>query len=175
MSDLDNFKAWYVDVLTTLYPKRNAGIAVFMLSLPLAERYLRQKNNLGPDANLDDAFMWSLCAIFPVLRDAPTARKFWAIYRNGFLHQATLSTCTPKGAALPVGWLTHDTTDAIQIRSDGSFCVHPVLFSEAIVREIEKDFAVFAGVAAGAPALAAVARLDPVTIPSTYIGTRSGP
>jgi hypothetical protein len=31
MSDLDNFKAWYVDVLTTLYPKRNAGIAVFML------------------------------------------------------------------------------------------------------------------------------------------------
>jgi hypothetical protein len=45
MSDLDNFKAWYVDVLTPLYPHRNAGIAVFMLSLPLEERYLRQKNN----------------------------------------------------------------------------------------------------------------------------------
>jgi hypothetical protein len=63
MSDLDNFKAWYVDVLTALYPMRNAGIAVFMLSLPLAERYLRQKNNLGPDAVLDDAFMRNLCAI----------------------------------------------------------------------------------------------------------------
>jgi len=33
----------------------------------------------------------------------------------------------------------------------------------------------FAGVSQGAPALAFEARLDPVTIPSTYIGTRSGP
>jgi len=32
MSDLINFKAWYADVLKTLYPDRNAGIAVFMLS-----------------------------------------------------------------------------------------------------------------------------------------------
>jgi hypothetical protein len=174
MSDLDNFKVWYVDVLTTLYPNRNAGIAVFMLSLPLAERYLRQKNKIGPDANLDDAFMRSLCSIFPVLRDAPTAKQFWAVYRHGFLHQATLSTCTRKSEALPVGWHTHDITDAIQVRSDGSFCVHPVLFSETIVRRIENDFAVFAGVAEGAPALAAEARLDPITIPSTYIGTRGG-
>jgi hypothetical protein len=175
MSDLDNFKAWYADVLKTLYPNRNAGIAVFMLSLPLAERHLRQKNNLGPNAPVDEAFMSSLCVIFPVLRDAATARQFWNVYRNGFLHQATLSTCTRKGATLPVGWLTHDIADAIQIRPDGSFCVHPVLFSEAIVREIEKDFAVFAGVGTGAPALATVANLDPVTIPSTYIGTRTGP
>src|SRR5690349_7539021 len=111
MSDLDNFKAWYADVLTTLYPMRNAGIAVFMLSLPLAERYLRQKNNLGPDAVLDDAFMKSLCAIFPVLQDVRTSRQFWTVYRHGFLHQATLSTCTRSGAALPVGWLTHDIAD----------------------------------------------------------------
>jgi len=108
--------------------------------------------------------MSSLCAIFPVLRDAATAMQFWNIYRNGFLHQATLSTCTRTSATLPVGWLTHDIADAIQIKSDSSFCVHPVLFSETIVREIEKDSAVFAGVAAGAPALATVANLDPVTI-----------
>ena len=57
---------------------------------------------------------------------------------------------------------------------DGSFCVHPVLFSQAVVREIEADFPVFAGIAAGAPPLAKVERLDPVTIPSSYIGTGGG-
>jgi hypothetical protein len=171
----DNFKAWYADVLTSLYPNRNAGIAVLMISLPLAERYLRQKNHVGPDDPLTDDCMTSLIRIFSVLPDVSTARKFWAVYRNGFLHQATLSTSARGGASLPVGWLSHDISDAVQIRPDGSFCVHPVLFSQSIVRTIESEFAVFAGVAAGAPPLAKVERLDPVTIPSVYLGTRAGP
>jgi hypothetical protein len=42
IEDLANFKAWYADVLTALYPNRNAGIAALTLSLPLAERYLKR-------------------------------------------------------------------------------------------------------------------------------------
>ena len=91
------------------------------------------------------------------------------------MHQATLSAFAVGGAALPVGWLTHDTEEAFAIRQDGSFQVHPVLLTQAIVHAIEGDFAVFAGTAAGAPALARVERLDPVTIPSAYLGTRSRP
>lgn len=173
--DWTNFKAWYADVLAALYPNRNGGIAVLMLSLPLAERYLRQKNKVGPEETLNDACMTSLVAILPALRDVATARQFWAVYRHGFLHQATLSAVARGGASLPVGWLTHDTGEPFEIRRDGSFQVHPVLLSEEIVRVIKADFAVFAGTTAGAPPLARVERLDPVTIPSTYLGTRSRP
>jgi hypothetical protein len=116
-----------------------------------------------------------LIAILPALRNVATARQFWAVYRHGFLHQATLSALARGGAALPVGWLTHDTANPFEIRSDGSFQVHPVLLSQEIVRAIEADFAAFAGTAAGAPPLARVERLDPVTIPSTYLGTRTRP
>jgi hypothetical protein len=65
--------------------------------------------------------------------------------------------------------------EPFEIRPDGSLQVHPVLLSREIVCTIEADFAVFAGTAAGAPPLPKVERLDPVTIPSAYLGTRSRP
>lgn len=178
--DRENFKAWYADVLAGLYRNRRAGIAAVMISLPLAERYLRQKRNVGPDASLTDDCMTDLVTMFPALRDVPTARQFWNVYRHGFLHQATLLTSAHGGTALPVGWLTHDTHHAVEIRPDGSFCIHPVLFSKEIVRRIEGEFHVFAGVAAGAPRLPNVAQLQPVipypAIQTPYIlGTRGGP
>lgn len=172
--DLVNFKAWYEDVLTALYPNPNAGIAALMLSLPLGERFLRQKNHVAPGSPLTDACMVSLIAIVPELRDIATARQFWAVYRHGFLHQATLSA-TAGGVSLPVGWLTHTTAAPFEIRRDGSFQIHPVLLSQAIVRAIRAEFDVFAGTAAGAPALPRIVNLDPVTIPSTYQGTGNRP
>ncbi len=45
-TDLANFRAWYVDTLNQLYPRRESGIAVLMLSFPLLERYLRQTTDL---------------------------------------------------------------------------------------------------------------------------------
>jgi hypothetical protein len=48
-SDRKNFHAWYVKTLESLYPERNAGIAILMISTPLLERYLRQKNGRTPD------------------------------------------------------------------------------------------------------------------------------
>jgi hypothetical protein len=174
--NLQNFRAWFVDILNGLYPTRNAGIAVFMISLPLAERYLRQTGKVGPDKELSDACMRELVRIFPGLRDVPTAKKFWNVYRHGFLHQSTLSLFTRGGAPLPAGWITHDNmTEAIEIRADGSFSLHPVLFSQTIIREIEAAFDVFVGVGSSAPPLPTVARLDPVTIPSTYLGTGNRP
>lgn len=170
----EHFKAWYEDVLAMLYPHRDAGIAIFMISLPLTERFLRQKSKLGPDDDLSDAFMIRLGKIFPALRDVTTARQFWAVYRHGFLHQATLSKSTRRGTPLPIGWLTHDIADAIQIMPDGSFCLHPVLFSQKIVSEINADFSAFAGTIAGAPPLAKVESFHPITIHSSPIGTRGG-
>jgi len=44
-NDLKNFRDWYVKTLESLYPERDAGIAVLMISMPLLERYLRQRNS----------------------------------------------------------------------------------------------------------------------------------
>lgn len=177
-TDLANFKSWYAEVLAGLYGNRNAGLAIFMLSLPLAERYLRQKCGLGPETDFDDRCIQELRVMFPVLPDAQTARQFWTVYRNGFLHQATLSRHTRKGTALPVGWLTHDIALPVKVEADGSFWVNPVLFSQQIVREIESNFAIFAGAGTTAPPLPTtvthVAAPSGLNVPPVNISTRGG-
>jgi hypothetical protein len=100
-SNFENFKTWYVQVLEGLYEKRDAGIAVLMISLPLLERYLRRKHKLGPEERMTDAAMVGLCTMFPALRAADQARAFWDVYRNGFLHQATVKRSKKGGASLP--------------------------------------------------------------------------
>ena len=74
--------------------KRKHGIAMLMISMPLLERYLRQKSCLGQSDELDDRAMTTLKSIFSVLNDTQTARKLWNVYRNGFLHQATIALKT---------------------------------------------------------------------------------
>jgi hypothetical protein len=172
MSDnWNNFNAWYVAILESLYERRDAGIAVLMISLPLLERYLRRKHSLRPEDNMTDVAMNGLCLMFPALKGPHEARAFWNVYRNGFLHQATVSKATKGGMALPDGWLTHDITEPVRVEPDGSFTVNPVLFSKVVLATISKDFAAFE---ADAPPLPQVARRDPMTIPSTYLGTGSG-
>lgn len=163
--DYINFKSWYVDILSSLFDTREAGLVVFMISLPLAERYFRLKANLSPNDDLNDQFMKHLCTLFPNLKDIPTARQFWNVYRNGFLHQATLSQKTRGGTALPSGSLTHDIQEPVQLEADGSFRVHPVKFSQQIIKEIEDNFTIFAGSGTLAPSL-------PTTV--VYVGARNG-
>ena len=151
VEDRRNFQAWYVDILESLYTTRAAGIAVLMISTPLLERYLRQKNGRTPEQSLDDSCMETLRSIFPTLRDAATAWNFWRIYRNGFLHQATLSLKTHSGARLPAGSLTHDVSAAISLNPDGSFVLHPVLFSRQVVTTIAGDFPTFVGIGTPVP------------------------
>ncbi len=143
--DRRNFQAWYADILQSLYSTRAGGIAVLMISTPLLERYLRQKNGRTPEQSLDDSCMETLRSVFPALVDTATARKFWGVYRNGFLHQATLSLKTRGGVPLPAGSLTHDESAAIRVNADGSFVLHPELFSRQVVKTIEGDFPTFVG------------------------------
>ena len=178
-NDLANFKAWYANILAKLYGDRNAGLAVFILSLPLAERYLRQRAGIGPGEDLNDMFMNTLRGIFPALSDLPTARKFWQVYRNGYLHQATLSCVSRGGDALPEGSLTHDIEVPVSVGIDGSFCVNPVRFSQCIVSLIESDFRRFVAADTSAPALpSTVVSVRPSLgseVPPATISTKGGP
>jgi hypothetical protein len=117
---------------------------------------------------MSEAAMYGLRVIFPALGTVPQARDFWNVYRNGFLHQATMSRSKKSGASLPNGWLTHDIDVPIRLEPDGSFTVNPVLFSKSVISTISGDFALFES---DAPALPQVVRRDPVPIPSSYLGT----
>ena len=116
--------------------------------------------------------------MFPALPDVKTARLFWTVYRHGFLHQATLSRHTMRGTALPVGSLTHDIAVPLKVEADGSFCVHPVLFSQQIVREIESNFTVFVGAGTTAPPLPTTVThataSGGLVVPPVNISTRGG-
>ena len=114
-----------------------------MITFPLLERYLRHKNRLSHKDILSNRCMDELRRMFPCLPSTEDARKFWSIFRNGILHQVTLSRENKSGILMPEGWLSHDKNSAITIESDGSFLIHPVLFSKHIVDIIESDFATF--------------------------------
>lgn len=177
-ADIANFKAWYSDTLEVLYPRRESGIAVFMVSVPLLERYLRQKNSLAPSDKFTDACLRDLMRMFASLSSEQQARQFWNVFRNGFLHQATLSVQLKSGANLPTGWLSHDKQHAVTVEPDGSFWLHPVLFSQRVIQEIEQNFSVFVGSGTPAPPLPTVMDVGPPN-PGTashdvYRGTRGG-
>jgi hypothetical protein len=142
-TNFENFKSWYADTLIKLYPDRNSGFAILMIAFPLLERYLRNKKDLSPKENLNNECMDQLRGIFPVLPTIEDAWKFWNIYRNGILHQVTLSHVNRHGIDMPDGWLSHDIHSPVEIESDGSFLIHPVLFTKQIIQIIENDFGVF--------------------------------
>src|SRR5260370_33667137 len=91
-----NFKYWYSDILNRLYANGNAGFVILMIAFPLLERYLREKSGVH-EAYLTDPFYDELRRVFPVLPDNAVAGQFWQVYRNGLLHQVTLSQQNRKG------------------------------------------------------------------------------
>ncbi len=155
-SHSQNFKAWYADVLRSLYPQREAGFVILLSAFPLLERYLRQKAQLAPDATLNATFFNELMTLFPEVQSAATAEAFWQVYRNGLLHQVTFSDRRRSGSPLPNGWISHDMSTLLDIASDGSFWLHPVSFAERVLRAIESDFATFEGILSGTPDLPAI-------------------
>lgn len=164
----DNFYAWYKKVLDLLYPHQDAGFAILLIAFPLLERYLRQRTGLTSDQPLSDAFFDELVRLFPPLTTATTARNFWQIYRNGLLHEITLSRQARRGTPMPVGWVSYDKP-LITIESDGSIWINPVDFSKHVMAKIEADFATFEGTSAFS------ARLPTVKPQSSATGTGAAP
>jgi hypothetical protein len=74
---------------------------------------------------------------------------------------------------MPVGWLSHDKK-MVSIESDGSFWIHPVLFSKHVVQTIEIDFAVFEGTTASQSPLPKVKEI-PIPRGPIILGTNTDP
>ena len=141
----ERFDRWFTDVLRALYTIRNSGFAPVMVSLPLLERYLRERSGVHEKASLDDRFHTELNRIFPELPDLNTARKFWKTFRHGLLHQVAFSAEMQGGDGKRLGGLSNEC-DAIQVSPDGHFWVNPGKFSDRVVNVIQGDFSTFVGV-----------------------------
>jgi hypothetical protein len=139
----DNFNLWYADILDGLYHNGDAGFAILIIALPLLERYLREKSGVH-EGNLDSNFYSELRMVFPALKDEATAQEFWHVYRNGLLHQVTLSQKNKRGVSMPEAWLSSKVA-AVEIGQNGDFWVHPAKFAKLVVSTIKRDFTIFEG------------------------------
>jgi hypothetical protein len=85
----ENFRKWFVDALGPLRSKGDAGFIFAFVSLPLLERYLREKSGAGEAMTLPTQFFVELGKLFPEV--AGREKSMWHCYRNGLLHQAAFS------------------------------------------------------------------------------------
>lgn len=168
----DNFKAWYKKPLELLYPDRDAGFAILLIAFPLLERFLRKKKGLTSSQDLSNSFFDELATMFPVLGSGVTARQFWQIYRNGLLHEVTLSRQNRGGTAMPTGWLSHDKP-MVSVESGGDVWVNPVDFAKRVIAVIEADFGTFEG----SPTVSDLPTVKPLSLPlhGIALGTNVGP
>lgn len=176
-SDRDHFEAWYASVLECLYPNRDAGMVIAAVAFPLLERHVRQKIKLSANKRLTDNFFDEIRSLIPGIKDRSQARKFWATYRNGLLHQVTSQLDTGSGGKLPEAVLTHDIS-AIFAVERGVLELHPVMFARLVVETIRKDFVTFVGKTHIGPPLPVEGQLHiqhmmtVTTLPFSIVGKR---
>lgn len=140
----NHYELWFKRLIQNLYADGDAGFVILMISIPLLERYLREKSGIHESRTLNDNFYQELVAVFPSLLTSSQAEKFWQVYRNGLLHQVTLSKAPRKGMQVPGGWL-NGNAPALHIDSNGEFWVDPKKFAETILNKIDSDFSTFEG------------------------------
>ena len=140
-----NFEKWFKGPLNTLYKNIDAGFIIVIISLPILERYLRQKSRLYEKTKYSRDFYKEFMEIFPSVTSITTARKFWRIYRHGLLHQATLKK---ESSVMTVTAGVHDSASEITYSYDSNgeqFVVSPKKFSERVISTIESDFDTYEG------------------------------
>lgn len=140
-----NFERWFKEPLEQLYQNQHAGFPVLMITLPLLERYLREKTD-NHQQELQEGFHRALVQLVPTLNDIRTSRKFWRLYRHGMLHRGTLKL---EADVIEVG-IDERAADyglvTVSYDSQGyKFRVAAVAFSQLVVSTIENDFDTFAG------------------------------
>jgi hypothetical protein len=145
-SNYDNFNAWFKDILEVLYSNRNAGFAILMVALPLLERYLREKSGIheGNYYDNNDNFYKELAVVFPDLKCVQDAKDFWQAYRNGLLHQVTISKKRKSNINISYVGVSHDLTTIVS-KNWNYFLVNPVKLAKHVIEIIEKNFFAFEG------------------------------
>jgi hypothetical protein len=140
---LAEFKRWYADILEKMYPDRDAGFAIMLITIPILERYIRCKLDLPRGGSIGDEGINAIGQIFPEPGSSEVIESVWDATRNGLLHQLTFFSETRSKAQLPVVRLTHDTLVAIRCEDDRSISINPEHFSKRVISQVLGDFNTF--------------------------------
>ena len=132
------FEDWYKKILESMFPKQEAGFAILMIAFPLLERYIRVKTLTSSDNMFTAECYRALLQVLPELGTVPEAEKFWQIFRNGILHEVSLSGKKRSGTVMPIGTLSQNT--AIVKIDSSSHWINPQLFAKRVIQTIENDF-----------------------------------
>ena len=158
-----NFRNWFVDALDPLRRDGNAGFIFAFVSLPLLERYLREKSGVGEATTLPTQFFVELGKLFPEI--AGREDSMWHCYRNGLLHQAAFSEEKRRHGIvvmLNAALSGHDKRP-IYYDISGSFYMNPLEFFERVKNTILGDFTTYLG------PLSSRHRLPTIASPSTVV------
>jgi hypothetical protein len=159
-----NFRKWFVDALDPLRRKGDAGFIFAFVSLPLLERYLRQKSGAGEAIRLPPQFFVELGKLFPEI--AGREDRMWHCYRNGLLHQAAFSQQKRRQGMVVVlnaALSGHDKRPIYYDISGDCFYMNPEEFFDRVTNTILGDFAAYLG------SLSPAHRLPTIAFPSTVI------
>lgn len=141
------FRKWYVDALAPLRKNSDAGFIFAFVSLPLLERYLREKSGAGQALTLPPQFFTQLRALFPEV--VGKENDFWHCYRNGLLHQAAFSKEKIRNGICVVmpsaGLSGHDPRPVYHDAATNSFYLNPMVFFDRVTSTILADFATYLG------------------------------
>lgn len=145
--DKDNFIKWYVNALAPLRSNGDAGFIFAIVTLPLLERYLREKSKTGQANSLPERFFVELGQLLPDIADK--TNDFWQCYRNGLLHQATFSKGKLRGGVtlvMPSAGLSGGNLQPVYFdASTKSFYMNPVAFFDLVTSHILSDFGTYLG------------------------------
>src|SRR5882672_9726649 len=140
MANIDNYRSWFKEPIERLYADGHGGFAVLILTIPLLERYLREKSGVH-EGDLNTRFYDEFLKLFPKLGTRDVAKEFWQVYRNGLLHQVTMSKAYRSGINVRPGWITAQS-DAITVDAGGFLC-DPRGFAVTVLAAVEANFATF--------------------------------
>lgn len=140
------FRKWYQEPVAELQKLEGAGFPQMLIALPLIERYLRQKSGIGEATSLSDPFFKELKVVFPELdSENIDAKSFWQVFRNGLLHQVTMSQKPIRSTPAPPGALTYNDKMIKCDPGTGMILVNPTDFADRVLDTIKNDFGTFEG------------------------------
>jgi len=138
------FQVWFekplMELINNSSIKDDAGYAILLISIPILERYLREKSKSYQQTPLPKAFYDALHDKFPEI-PRNKAEDFYGIFRNGLVHQVTIRAVKGKGSAQ--GQIQNAGSCIAYNASKNHFSVHPEAFARRVLNIINSDFSTF--------------------------------
>ena len=136
MNSIEYFRRWFVNPIKKLedLPKGDGGFAAFMIVIPLYDRYIRAKLKLAGKCTADESVRKEISK--DLRMDDKQRRVFWAMFRNGFMHQGM-----PKKGETK--YMFSSSFSAIpefkEINNKNFICLDPWKFSERVLNKFLEE------------------------------------